>query len=197
MKFIKGWVCSYKVIEPLTFYVRQFDCFIAGGCFKDLLSGRKPNDVDLFFKDSSAYNKAIELIIKNNRYIYVEESELAITVYDKLTGYNIQLIKKGYFKTAEDLLNDFDFTVVQFCLYRDRYGFEVLKHIKFDEHLKNKELVIDNEINTPLTTLLRVGKYAKYGYVPRLKTLKEIALAINECDEGTMTDLYYDEELND
>ena len=197
MKFIKDCINNYKAIEPLTYYIRQFDCFIAGGCFKDLLSGIKHNDIDLFFKDNSLYSKAIELIRKNNRYIFVKKSELAITFYDKLTGYNIQLIKKGYFKTAEDLLNDFDFTVVQFCLYRDRYGFEVLKHIKFDEHLKNKELVIDNEINTPLTTLLRVGKYAKYGYVPRLKMLKEIALAINECDEETMADLYYDEELND
>ena len=182
-------------IEFLGYYVTYLNCYVAGGCFKDIFENKRPKDIDLFFKNLTEYQTALDKIRSNNRFVFKNNTESTITFYDKITGFNIQLISKCFFENETKLLEDFDFTICRFCIFKDRYGLNVLRDIDYFTDLKDKRLSIAGDINTPIGTFKRAFKYSKYGFDITEESLKALGISIVQLDEDNeeVFELYYED----
>lgn len=221
---------NYWMLNWLDEFMIGHKGFICGGCFKNIFNKEKVKDLDIFFKSRADFEEAVDYYDRRTAgYIDYSESEDGLDEDDaeyrflyenknvkayihKKTGVRIELCCK-IFGTAEDILNQFDFTITKFAYYKeeveDDTGVEVedpfdddifgekadivsvKKHIeykilvqdKFFEHLHMKRLVTDDKIPFPMSTLERAFRYAKYGYFPCKETKMKMARAIKELSD--------------
>lgn len=196
--------------------------FICGGCFKNIFNHEKVKDIDIFFKSRTDYDEAVQYFDSQSRGCEGKEkgNEIYSFYYENDNVKAYKHIEKGItielcckiFGTAEEILNNFDFTVTKFSYYKeevedetgaeydgvstflnpDTGGYEKLQtHIeykilhddKFFEHLHLKRLVTDNKIPYPMSTFERMLRYAKYGYFPCRETKMKIIKALRELSE--------------
>lgn len=52
---------NFWQIRWLDKYMEGHKGFIAGGCFKNILSGERVKDIDIFFESESDFQKAVDL----------------------------------------------------------------------------------------------------------------------------------------
>ena len=202
--------------------------FICGGCFKNIFNGEKVKDLDIFFQSKADFedavkhydNKTVGYWIDDDEdnkagedeaeYRFLYENKNVKAYVHKKSGVRIELCSK-IFGTAEDILNQFDFTITKFAYYKeeikDETGteaqisfddefvdkinnsisthieYKILVHDKFFEHLHMKRLVTDDKIPFPMSTFERAFRYAKYGYFPCKETKMKIARAIKELSD--------------
>lgn len=191
--------------------------FICGGCFKNIFNKEKVKDLDIFFRSEDDWNEAVDYFDsmtpgyegdekRDEQYRFYYENKNVKAYKHIKTGIVLELCRK-IFGTAEDILNQFDFTIVKFAYYKeevedetgaaveyDPFRIEPVKgegqktHIKyrvmyddkFFEHLHMKRLVVDNEIPFPMSTFDRMFKYAKYGYFPCKETKMKVIDSIRK-----------------
>lgn len=195
--------------------------FICGGCFKNIFNHEKVKDLDIFFKNRTDFDEAVQYF--DSQSTGYEGKDKGVEIYqfyyenDNVKAY--KHIKKGItvelcckiFGNAEDILNNFDFTVTKFSYYKEEvedetgatieyepFGIEpvepnknpethieykILHDDKFFEHLHLKRLVTDNKIPYPMSTFERMLRYAKYGYFPCRETKMRIIKALRELSE--------------
>nr|WP_308743245.1 hypothetical protein [uncultured Anaerocolumna sp.] len=179
--------------------------FIAGGCFKNIFNGEKVKDLDIFFKSKSDYEDAVSRFDEqcgeenqDGKFRFYYENDNVKAYKHKGTGITIELCCK-IFGTAEEVLNNFDFTIVKFAYYKEEvpdkepfWGdgkpethieYKILCDSCFFEHLHLKRLVTDNKIPYPMSTFDRMLRYAKYGYFPCKETKLNIINALRELSE--------------
>ena len=196
--------------------------FICGGCFKNIFNREKVKDLDIFFKSRTDFDEAVQHFDSQStgyegkdkkteiyQFYYENDNVKAYKHIDK--GITVELCCK-IFGTAEEILNNFDFTVTKFAYYKeevedetgaeydgistvlnaDTGGYEkpqthieykILHDDKFFEHLHLKRLVTDNEIPYPMSTFERMLRYAKYEYFPCRETKMKIIKALRELSE--------------
>ena len=149
--------------------------WIAGGAalrwYQGLPVGQ--SDIDVFCRNAQQAYTVIEHIKSFNRQHTTYESANAITLtYYQDNGcenqWNIQVIKRRYFNSIEDVLNDFDLTV---CMvgtggYEWRLGPETARDIRE----KNLRFLLPLRANAPK----RLTKYWTYGYRPVEGTIEQI-----------------------
>lgn len=205
---------NFWVLNWLDEFMVGHKGFICGGCFKNVFNKEKVKDVDIFFKSLADYEEAIQYFDsmtpgyngddkRTEEYLFCYENDNVKAYKHKEKEIRVELCCK-IFGTAEEILNNFDFTIVKFAYYKeeveDETGAEVpfllnddatasinatgkpLTHIeyrilcddKFFEHLFLKRLVTDNKIPYPMSTLERMFRYAKYGYFPCRETKMKI-----------------------
>lgn len=177
--------------------------FIVGGCFKNIFNQEKVKDLDIFFQSKSDFEAATEyydeLCGEDNvggtyRFYYENPN---VKAYKHIgTGITIELCCK-VFGTAEEILKNFDFTIVKFAYYKEEVvdetspfddgkptgthiEYKILCDDMFFEHLHMKRLVIDDKIPFPMSTFERMFRYAKYGYFPCKETKMKIVNALRE-----------------
>lgn len=223
--FIKELRDNYWMLHWLDQFMIGHKGFICGGCFKNIFNKEKVKDLDIFFPSRTDFDDAVEyydsktagywidgdpdceLSEDKAEYRFLYENKNVKAYIHKKTGVRIELCCK-IFGTAEDILNQFDFTIVKFAYYKeeveDETGAEVenpfdddlyededediethieyriLVHDKFFEHLHMKRLVTDDKIPFPMSTFERAFRYAKYGYFPCKETKMKMARAIKE-----------------
>lgn len=188
--------------------------FICGGCFKNIFNKEKVKDLDIFFNSESDWNEAVDYFDsmtpgyegedkRDEQYRFYYENKNVKAYKHIKTGIVLELCRK-IFGTAEDILNQFDFTIVKFSYYKEevededeKYNpfeigptesertkthieYKILYDDKFFEHLHVKRLVIDNRIPFPMSTFDRMFKYAKYGYFPCKETKMKIVGSIRQ-----------------
>ena len=220
---------NFWVFNWLDEFMTGHKGFICGGCFKNIFNHEKVKDLDIFFKSKEDWEDAVNWFdsktkgcvdieeFDNENGLSEEEAEYTFCYQNdnvkaykhKKTGVAIELCCK-IFGTAEEILNQFDFTIVKFAYYKEEVedssnltfeevlasnemGLEVEKetHIeykvlhddKFFEHLHMKRLVIDNEIPFPMSTFERMFRYAKYGFFPCKETKMKIISALRDLDD--------------
>lgn len=220
---------NFWVLNWLDEFMVGHKGFICGGCFKNIFNHEKVKDLDIFFKskedwedavnwfdsktkgyiDSESFDSENGLSEEDAEYTFYYQNDNVKAYKHKKTGVAIELCCK-IFGTAEEILNQFDFTVVKFAYYKEEVedssnltfeevlalnemGLEVEKetHIeykvlhddKFFEHLHMKRLVIDNEIPFPMSTFERMFRYAKYGFFPCKETKMKIISALRDLDD--------------
>jgi hypothetical protein len=217
---------NYWMLNWLDEFMIGHKGFICGGCFKNIFNGEKVKDLDIFFQSKSDFEDAVKyydsktvgywMDDENNKvgedeaeYRFLYENKNVKAYVHKKSGVRIELCSK-IFGTAEDILNQFDFTITKFAYYKeeieDETGTEVqisfddefdkinnaisthieykiLVHDKFFEHLHMKRLVTDDKIPFPMSTFERAFRYAKYGYFPCKETKMKIARAIKELSD--------------
>jgi hypothetical protein len=131
--------------------------FVAGGAVRDWFSSSKiTSDVDLWFKNVDDANKTVEKL----------RSEFGEPMFESdgvvnfaIRKHKIQIIRRVFFQTPEDVLNYFDFTIS--CAAVSTV--EVIVHPQFFSDLCRRRLNIAN-LPHPRTTLNRVLKYERKGF---------------------------------
>lgn len=188
---------NYYPLFHLEEYMYGHNGFIAGGCLKNIFNGEKPKDIDIWFKNSDEYIKAkhhFEELIeeKPERWKKAYENKNVFAIYDKLRNRTLELVKRRY-GTPEEILEQFDFTIVKFAYFREvesadeddsRAVWKVLRNEDFFTHLHLKRLVIDDDVPLPVNTFNRMIKYAKYGYLPCKNTKVKMVQKLMELDLG-------------
>lgn len=166
--------------------------FIAGGCFKNLFCREPFKDVDVFFEKRDDFNNAVAYFGEHEAFKAAYESKKVRAFRHKSSGIALELVC-SVFGTPEEIIRQFDFTVVKFAYYKalteDDEGKEICEykatyHPLFFEHLHMKRLVIDDQIPFPLSTFERVLRYAKYGYKPCTETKQKLVNAIRALPEN-------------
>lgn len=224
--FVKEDRDNYWMLNWLDDFMIGHKGFICGGCFKNIFNKEKVKDLDIFFESRMDFDEAVDyydrktagyidyaesdtgLDEEDAEYTFLYENDNVKAYVHKKTGVRIELCCK-IFGTAEDILNQFDFTITKFAYYKeavedetgaeeedlfDIFGekeeiisthteYKILVHDKFFEHLHMKRLVTDDKIPFPMSTLERAFRYAKYGYFPCKETKMKMARAIKELSD--------------
>ena len=151
--------------------------FIAGGaCLAWYQNEPVKTDIDLYFKNGIDYQNfkaAFELsnFFKTGAYTVKASTNNALTygATDYNTGKNwtIQLIKKKFYYTVEEVLDDFDITVCKIGYD----GKRVVTSSTFIPDVATRTLRFDN-IN-PISHK-RLVKYMAYGYEPALGEIERL-----------------------
>lgn len=206
--------------------------FICGGCFKNIFNHEKVKDIDIFFKNQSDYDEAVQYFDsmtpgyegddkRDEEYRFYYENPNVKAYKHIKTGISLELCCK-IFGTAEDILNQFDFTITKFAYYKEEiedetgasveintWGIEpvepekkpeihieyrILQDDKFFEHLHMRRLVIDKNIPFPMSTFERMFRYAKYGYFPCKETKMKIIQSLRKLtdEEVELSESLYD-----
>ncbi len=173
---------------------------IAGGCFKDIFTGKKTKDVDVFFKNNVYYNELITMIEMCSK-VELKYENNRVRAY-KYNNYVFEFIHPDVLSgSATHIINTFDFTITKFAvsfetdpnLSPDAISTvnsllkKVVCHSNFFEHLHLHKLVIDQDtLPNPYNTFFRSIKYARYGYslcaesqMKLIRLVKESNLAID------------------
>lgn len=181
--------------------------FVCGGCFKNIFNNERVKDIDIFFRNSEDWNRAVfyfdersvgyddydcgPLSEEDAEYKFYYENR-KVKAYKHLKSGKVIELCKSVFGTPKEVISRFDFTITKFAYYKEEVTDENgEKNIKdkivcdehFFEHLHLKRLVIDDEIPFPMSTFERVLRYAKYGYFPCKETKVKLAKAIKELDD--------------
>ena len=150
--------------------------FVAGGAFKNIFSGEKVKDIDIFFLSEAAWAKAVKRLRKaKHGYKEIYSNARVVAFIDPVNGIRVELIGSETnpefpdsvpvkYQSVTDTISDFDFTVVKFAFVREGDEWLAVYHPQFFEHLKLKRLSIDGELVKPLSTFERVLRYTAYGY---------------------------------
>lgn len=212
---------NYWMLNWLDQFMFGHKGFICGGCFKNIFNKEKVKDLDIFFESESDFLDAVDYYDRQTagyidydgskvdeddaEYRFLYENDNVKAYVHKKTGVRIELCCK-IFGTAEDILNQFDFTITKFAYFKEKIEdetgaevetlfeeidtdisthieYKILVHDKFFEHLHLKRLVTDDKIPFPMSTLERAFRYAKYGYFPCKETKMKMARAIKELSD--------------
>lgn len=179
-------------LRQLDKFMSEHNGFIAGGCFKNLFNSERIKDVDVFFRSSRDFTASCAKLLSNSDYESAYESKNVVAFRHKSSGVILEFVKK-IFGDPQDIIKQFDFTIVKFAYYKyiekdDVTGLETatykaMYHPDFFEHLHLHRLVIDDKIPYPMSTFNRMIKYIRYGYTPCTETKQKIINAIRSLSE--------------
>lgn len=175
---------NFWQIRWLDKYMEGHKGFIAGGCFKNILSGEKVKDIDIFFESEDDFQEAVDLFNDEKhqkegwKFKYRNEKVCAFQKEGEKVW--VEFIESEFGK-PEEILRSFDFTVAKMAYYKEpkyeeeeyeeeeddyfpfssasivAYEYKLLYHEKFFEHLHMKRLVIDENIPFPVFMLKDIG----------------------------------------
>jgi hypothetical protein len=133
--------------------------WIAGGCGRQVVVNDKMfNDIDVWFQSVFQLEQCRNRLNDAFGYEMYEtyNSENATTY--QVGDYKVQLIRRAYYPTVNDVFDSFDFTCCQVALDSELqpYGPGV-------EAARTKQLILNNY--DPKAFLARYAKYVGYGYV--------------------------------
>lgn len=196
--YIENIPDNFWQIRWLDKYMEGHRGFIAGGCFKNILSGEKVKDIDIFFENADDFDEAVDLF-RSDDYVAAGwscryENEKAIAFQKTGESVWVELIRSE-FGTPEQILRSFDFTVTKMAYHKklviseDSAGkpeesleYRLLYHADFFEHLFMKRLVLDENIPFPVGTWERTYRYKGYGFNMCRETKKKLLEALKETD---------------
>jgi len=154
-------------------YMENHSGFIAGGCFKNIFTGTKVKDIDIFFKNELDFTVAVENFYADDDYVFSYENTNTVSFKNKETNVRVEFIR-SQFGTPEEILEKFDFSITKFAYCKKELqsieftaGSMVYYNYfidRFFEDLVNKKLVIGNELLFPISTFERSYRYRGYGY---------------------------------
>ena len=226
---------NYWMLNWLDQFMIGHKGFICGGCFKNIFMKQPVKDLDIFFKCEADFKEAVDYFDSQTagyidyngdklsedlaEYMFLYENKNVKAYIHKKTKVRIELCSKIY-GTPEEILNEFDFTIVKFAYIKEEVEnvsgadidsefreeefdisdlethieYKILMHDKFFEHLHLNRLVIDDKIPFPMSTLERAFRYAKYGYSPCKETKVKLAKALKDLPEQAIeaADSLYD-----
>ena len=190
---------EFSELEMLEKFLEGHNGFIAGGCFKDLLSEEKksPKDIDIWFRNEKDFQEAEKYFEK-----HYEDDDVWSAFYsnDNVRAFwnmkddiVVELVKKA-FGTPREILDQFDFTLTKFAFYKDEEGYSTYYSTDFFDALEEKRMTIDDKCLYPVKTFERMLKYSRYGYRADKDTKILIISKINQLDLDA-SNIY--EELSD
>lgn len=141
--------------------------FVAGGFIRSVIAGEQVNDVDVWGCDDTTLDVAARLLKEQRSDARLHKSENAITVLSQ-GRLPIQFITRWTFRTLEEVVQSFDFTV---CAAAIRYNrgtglWQSACHESFYPDLAARRLnyCFPQRIEDCGGSMLRVIKYVRRGY---------------------------------
>jgi hypothetical protein len=149
--------------------------FVAGGCFKQFLTGNPIRDIDIWFSDVNEHATMVHKLTLNPNYTKEYASDRSVGFRHNTENVLLDLVKLR-FGTPVEIISEFDFTVCQMVYYVDDAGIPMIAHHpNFFIDLEKKQLDLDDSVKPILTadyTFNRMIKYVRdYGFTPS-KNLK-------------------------
>lgn len=134
--------------------------FVAGGAVRDLISGTKPKDFDLFFENEIERLRVIDTLKHKHKAAVMRETDNAMTlqIYAGNNVFKFDCIKKIY-GTVQEVLDGFDFTVCCAAIAPGAFHY----HKNFFQHCLSKTLYFNKQQND-ICVIRRIIKYVKKGY---------------------------------
>ncbi len=179
-------------------------CFIAGGAVRSIYEKECPRDIDIFSYNTDAFNSMKTLLSGYEGIVPEFENPMLARFkkYDhssdkKIFEYSIDLVVPRVAEylltvgTPESVIAHFDFTVSRAAIISHK---KALVDMGFKKDCKNKRLVIGH-IVCPLSTVQRIGKYAKKGYTIGTKEVLKLFMEYQKRDTTMMEELFGKENL--
>lgn len=148
--------------------------YIAGGVFKDILTGKEPKDVDVYFETEKDYNDALSAT--DMRQIYESQNVIGFKTIDSI---NVEYVH-SFYKKPEELINEFDFTITKFAYWIKDGVPTAIAHTDFETDLGFKNLRVIGNLPFPVSTFMRAIRYSEYGYWLDADSAYRIVKAVNE-----------------
>ena len=191
MEYLDASGLDFARIKWLDTHMAGHKGFIAGGCFKQIFTGQRVKDIDMFFSNGGEWSEASAYFRDNAEYEKHYVTKKVEAYRHKRTGLVVELIRTA-FGSPSEMVGSFDFTVTKFAYYKQITGddggeesieYRCLYHPRYFEHLMLKRLVLDDKISFPASTFERMFRYAKYGYYPCRDTKKAVITALRDMPE--------------
>ena len=141
--------------------------WIAGGAVRRTLMGEPLRDVDIFFRNSDAFNEANRALSAIDHIAKPlpgtpRRSAWLLKHHPDRKPIKLDLVSAQTFPDVETLLSDFDFTCCQFAL--DLMNCETVYHTPFAlAHTLQRRLVVANE-NKLRLSLAHMERYMREGW---------------------------------
>ena len=163
--------------------------FLAGGAITSVFSNKDINDYDLYFRDAESFAKFFGLWLDGDfgASVVVSVTNKSITLHFPNEGVIVQAIYYKWFPCAEDIFDDFDFTV-NMGAYCFKEGMFIL-HKDFLRHNSQRYLEVNTNTSFPLITALRVDKYKTKGYTISKSNFLKIMFSIMKLEIKDWEDL--------
>lgn len=147
--------------------LEESDCIIAGGALTSILTGSEVNDIDVYFKTRDSFTNLIKDVINSEtvdyfQLIFLSYTAKAVTFKQRSNGLVIQFIYTDFYPSAQDIFNDFDFTINMFAYDLQRGVIEQHKDALI--HLAQRNIVVNTNTRFPLASVLRLEKYKSRGF---------------------------------
>lgn len=143
--------------------------WLAGGCVMSYVANKKHDtDYDVFFENENVFD-ALELYIQKTLGAHKLFNSLNAVTY-LVGGQKIQLVKRKFYNSVQDVFNDFDFTISMFALDYEQNLYCGKRSLK---DLADKKLIILH-INALGETFKRLIKFGKRGYKIPTETYKKL-----------------------
>lgn len=159
------------------FHEKEVDIIIAGGSLLSILNDKPVYDFDIFFKSQSDVDSVLNNI-DSDHIIFKGDNGTKIEVIINDKTYLLDLVYSRIFKDKLELVNHFDFTINQIAI--DALGLYYSEY--FVNDFTSKKLRI-NKLSNPGSTLKRLIKYTKKGYVINNLELKKLYESIQDTDK--------------
>ena len=162
--------------------------WLAGGAIRRVLIGDSLNsDFDFFFRDAEQLD-SFRKALKDKGAKKTASNDHAETYVVNLAGKDrvIQLIKIGFYKTPEDVLDSFDFTITQFAY--DGKDLIAGQYSLWD--LARKRLAL-HRLTYGVATMRRLIKYTNQGFTACSGVMQSILQAVVENPGVIQSDVQY------
>jgi hypothetical protein len=177
----------FKVINELpTFFANNM--WVAGGAIRRTLMGKElDSDFDLFFRNEDTLNRYAKLLVDKGAN-KTSSNQHQITYSLTLAGKPriIQLIKIGYYLSAKEVIDSFDFTITQFAY--DGTDLYCGKYSLWD--LARKRLAL-HKLTYGVVTMRRMIKYTNQGFTACTGVMQSILNAVIENPQVVRSEVQY------
>lgn len=146
--------------------------WLAGGAVRKIYLGQDigHSDWDIWFRNAEQYDRSHKLVLGLGADV-AYSSDNATTFKYEFEGetHNIQLIRRRFFDSAEQVINQFDFTICQ--LITDGRTLKIGRQTAQD---LDQKLIRSVSINLQSYIIPRLVKYMVYGYYPCRELIEDI-----------------------
>lgn len=179
MYLVERSILKNKIHPDIWVQLENHSCYIAGGAITSIFTGNSINDFDIYFRSRRDYYEFFSNLYNTITLVYCSHNALSFIVNDgneesKNTVY--QAVCTGYYENAEEIFNDFDYTI-NMGAYDCKTG-EFVFDDRFMIDNARRALVFNPNTKYPVASALRMSKYKDRGYTISKSNILKIAFTI-------------------
>lgn len=179
MYLVERSILKNKIHPDIWEQLENHSCYIAGGAITSIFTGNPINDFDIYFRSRKDYYEFFNNLYNTITLVYCSHNALSFIVNDgreesKKTVY--QAVCTGYYENAEEIFNDFDYTI-NMGAYDCKTG-EFVFDDRFMIDNARRALVFNPNTKYPVASALRMSKYKDRGYTISKSNILKIAFTI-------------------
>lgn len=165
-----------KYLGPIEFD----ECYIAGGAVLSKVTKNDVADYDIYPKSKKGFESAVDNIMNDGFLLNISDKAITLKTNDveKSNGERtiFQIMTYDYFKSPEQIFDNFDFTVCMGAFDTDtgEYTF----HDDFYRDIASNTLRFNTGTKYPINSLMRLAKYKAKGFYASKPELLKMALTV-------------------